>query len=173
MLCLSLWQPWASLIAVGAKDIETRDWGPPAATIGHMIAIHAAKRPVSKSLDYIDPENLPRLDELFGRGAMGCPARRAWVEDLPLGAVVCVARLTGAYRFGEEIGNGPAINITRRITGSPWRPSITPNPWGNYTEGRWGWCFDQVRALPDPLPLRGKQGLFIISSADAARVLPT
>lgn len=27
MRCLTLWQPWASLIAVGAKRFETRSWG--------------------------------------------------------------------------------------------------------------------------------------------------
>ena len=41
MKALSLWQPWASLIAAGVKRFETRHWetrhrGP--------IAIHAAKR---------------------------------------------------------------------------------------------------------------------------------
>ena len=41
MRAISLWQPWATAIAVGVKQIETRHWktdyrGP--------IAIHAAKR---------------------------------------------------------------------------------------------------------------------------------
>ena len=26
MQCLTLWQPWASLIAVGQKNYETRSW---------------------------------------------------------------------------------------------------------------------------------------------------
>ena len=41
MKALSLWQPWASLIAAGVKKVETRHW--PTAYRG-PIAIHAAKR---------------------------------------------------------------------------------------------------------------------------------
>lgn len=42
MKAISLWQPWASLIAAGVKSIETRGW--PTNYRG-QIAIHAAKRP--------------------------------------------------------------------------------------------------------------------------------
>ena len=34
MKALSLWQPWASLIAYGVKDIETRSWAAPAGVKG-------------------------------------------------------------------------------------------------------------------------------------------
>jgi len=41
MKALSLWQPWASLMADGRKKIETRHWRPPAWLIGQKLAIHA------------------------------------------------------------------------------------------------------------------------------------
>ena len=41
MKAISLWQPWASAIALGYKRIETRSW--PTKHRG-LIAIHAAKR---------------------------------------------------------------------------------------------------------------------------------
>ena len=41
MRALSLWQPWASGIALGAKRIETRSWSTPYRV---PIAIHAAKK---------------------------------------------------------------------------------------------------------------------------------
>lgn len=44
MKAVSLWQPWASLIACGAKTIETRSWPAPRTVVGQRIAIHAAKR---------------------------------------------------------------------------------------------------------------------------------
>ena len=47
MKAISLHQPWASLIAVGIKTIETRSWAPPKALIGQRIAIHAAKKTIS------------------------------------------------------------------------------------------------------------------------------
>lgn len=41
MKAITLWQPWASLIACGAKTIETRSWGTP---YRGPLAIHASKR---------------------------------------------------------------------------------------------------------------------------------
>lgn len=42
MKALTLWQPWASLIALGVKTIETRGWS---TNYRGPLAIHAAKRP--------------------------------------------------------------------------------------------------------------------------------
>ncbi|TRU31740.1 MAG: ASCH domain-containing protein [Microcystis aeruginosa Ma_QC_B_20070730_S2] len=45
MKAISLWQPWASLVANGLKLYETRGW--PTKYRG-VLAIHAAKRPLCK-----------------------------------------------------------------------------------------------------------------------------
>ena len=48
MKALTIWQPWASLIARGVKQYETRSW---ATKYRGPIAIHAAmKNPLSVSL---------------------------------------------------------------------------------------------------------------------------
>ena len=44
MNCISLWQPWATAIALGLKTIETRSWPAPKSAIGHPLAIAAATR---------------------------------------------------------------------------------------------------------------------------------
>jgi len=62
MKALSLWQPWASLMADGRKKIETRHWRPPAWLIGQEVAIHATKRvdnTCSRQWGY-DPLTIPR-----------------------------------------------------------------------------------------------------------------
>ncbi|MGH9649939.1 MAG: hypothetical protein ACRD3I_05655, partial [Terriglobales bacterium] len=41
MKALTMWQPWASLIAAGLKDVENRPWAPPGKYIGQRIALHA------------------------------------------------------------------------------------------------------------------------------------
>lgn len=41
MKCLCLWQPYASLIAIEAKRVETRHWPAPHWIIGQRVAIHA------------------------------------------------------------------------------------------------------------------------------------
>ncbi len=45
--CLTVYSPWAQLIAIGAKPYEFRGHRPPKAYIGQRIAIHAGKRPVA------------------------------------------------------------------------------------------------------------------------------
>lgn len=49
---LTVWQPWASLVAVGANRYETRSWpAPQTLQPGDLLAIHAAARRPSLGLD--------------------------------------------------------------------------------------------------------------------------
>jgi hypothetical protein len=75
MKALSLWQPWASAMAMGLKTVETRCWG---AAYRGQLAIHAAKR-------------WTRDEREFAQ-AMGLPI------DLPLGAVVAVGTLEAIHQ---------------------------------------------------------------------------
>jgi activating signal cointegrator 1 len=75
MPAISLWQPWASFIAIGAKPYETRHWRAPLRFVGLRIAIHAAKHPVQKD------------DRIWWYHIAGPSA------PLPLGAFVCTAIL--------------------------------------------------------------------------------
>lgn len=59
--CITVWQPWASLIAIGAKPYEFRGWVPPKQMIGKPLGIHAGARLVQKA------EVLDLLDRLQGR----------------------------------------------------------------------------------------------------------
>lgn len=89
MPCLSLWQPWASLIAVGVKTIETRSWKAPNKFIGKRIAIHAAKN--TKGMT--DARLNPKLHLACHRALMDYEVGR-----LPFGAVLCTAILTECRR---------------------------------------------------------------------------
>jgi hypothetical protein len=72
---ITIWQPWATLIAIGAKPFEFRSWPVPARLIGQRIAVHAGARPV-------------RCKEVsFGDAASGARARRA---NDPAALVDCV-----------------------------------------------------------------------------------
>lgn len=138
---ITLWQPWASAIALGWKEIETRGRrtlhrGP--------IAIHAAKvwgptqiaaarrlaRVIDRNADYFDRE--------------------------PRGAVVCVANLVDCVEMTEGlIDETPALE---RAFGD-WRP------------GRWAWHFEDVQSLlaldPGPLELRGRQSMWTLKRGQA------
>jgi hypothetical protein len=50
---LTIWQPWATLIAIGAKPYEFRGWAAPRAYWNKRIAIHAGARPV-KTNEIVD-----------------------------------------------------------------------------------------------------------------------
>ena len=76
MKALTLYQPWASLIAIGAKHFETRSWAAPRTAIGDVVAIHAGRKE-DRTFRWEDDQVLSLL------GA----------EDLPKGAIVATARL--------------------------------------------------------------------------------
>jgi hypothetical protein len=86
MPAITLWQPWASLVAVGAKPYETRGRNAPARLIGQRVAIHAAARRPERDLPrYI----LAAITDALGAG---------WLFNIPLGAVVCTAILATSER---------------------------------------------------------------------------
>ena len=76
MKALTLYQPWASLIAIGAKQFETRSWPAPRTAIGDVVAIHAGHKE-DRSFRWEDDEVLSILGS----------------EDLPKGAIVATGRL--------------------------------------------------------------------------------
>lgn len=132
MKAISLWQPWASLIAIGAKPFETRSWAPPKALIGQRIAIHAAKKPLGDAVDDVSDDTLKVMRahlENAGESLYG----------LPRGVIVCTAVL---YSAVESTG-GPA-----------------PDVFGDYSAGRWIWSLTDVTPLRKPLPWTGRQGFF-------------
>jgi hypothetical protein len=59
MKAISLWQPWATLLVIGAKKYVSRSWKLPENLIGQRIAIYAAKHVDGKNkylcLDNVKP----------------------------------------------------------------------------------------------------------------------
>jgi len=142
MKAITLWQPWAGLVAIGAKSVETRSWW-----TGHrgLLAIHAgaALRLAHRDLCAEEPF----------RAAL----RRAGLTDpraLPLGGVIAVCELVDCslIRRGPEAFLGSSERMVR--------PSAQELAFGDWTPGRYAWCLANVRALPRPIPARGRQGLW-------------
>lgn len=78
---ISLWQPWASLIAAGVKQYETRSW---ATKYRGPLIIHASK---TTQIDWRDREFMARLR-----------AAGLNIKELPIGAAVCLCNLVAVYR---------------------------------------------------------------------------
>lgn len=132
MKAISLWQPWASAIACGVKQVETRSWytayrGP--------IAIHAAKK-WNKELLETTLALITHSPEFY-RGLRTLGLTR-W-DKMHLGAVVATAHLTDC--IATEI----------------LRPTISPleRAFGNYSAGRWGWILTNIKPIAEPIPASG------------------
>ena len=137
MDAISLWQPYASLIACKAKRFETRHWRAPEKFIGQRIAIHAAARkPTRAEVD----ELLDEVGQAFGFSH--------WHERIPYGAVVCTARLVGAFQVRRcgvvtvELSDGR---------------TILDDGFGDYSPGRWCWELADVETFA-PIAAKGAQG---------------
>ena len=174
MKAISLWQPWASLIACGAKPYETRSWSPPRELIGQTIAIHAAKK--------IDKGAAEMAEELmYGQHKDGgfaladkisatmsrSPDRLMGLFGLapmPIGCVVCTAKLDAAFQLGDEAEGAarPAAKVVRRLIGRPMPECFTVriDDFGDYSAGRWAWLLSDVRPLNPPPAAVGRQGFF-------------
>jgi len=143
---ITLWQPWASLVAAGVKPFETRGWPPPRRLIGARVAIHAARRPTERDFD---PATAAAI-----AAALNDPG---WPDLLPRGAVLCSAVLAGAYRVGEETAAGHAAVIAM-VPGSPAVAAIDTDPFGDFSPGRWVWRLREIVPVEPPVPARGHQG---------------
>lgn len=181
MKALTLHQPWATLIALGVKSIETRSWRAPASLIGQRIAIHAgAKRP-PYPLPVDDGEQISSTHPLGdGRYSTGIYVLGLGGFDLPLGAIVATATLTdcvpmvddGRARNCLDIRVGhPEVGAALRVDEPPElnhlgvpipvrsterRERITDVtdqlPYGDFAPGRWAWLLDDVKPTTERCP---------------------
>lgn len=135
MKAISLWQPWASLIAWGAKEYETRSW--PTNYRGKL-AIHAAKRKPSYN------DTLHMKDIFYPVLRANQSPMDYGLEQLPLGAVLCICELEAVYHT-EQVS--PYISAQERA-------------FGDYSSGRAAWKLKVVEVFDRPIPVKGMQGLF-------------
>lgn len=174
MKAISLWQPWASLIACGAKPFETRHWAPPRALIGQPIAIHAAKRvdrdAAAFATDLMYGQHQPggfALADKLSATMRGTPDDLMGIfgrATMPAGCIVCIVRLEAAFQLGERDDGAslPAAKIVRRLAARPMLEwvNVVYDDFGDYTAGRWAWLLSDVKPLRPPTPIKGAQGFF-------------
>ena len=133
---ITLWQPWATLVALGEKKIETRGW---VASYRGPLAIHAAKKADGALLQLCDSSPYLGLLRKHGFGRF---------DDLPLGAVVAVVDFTWA-------GRSEVIRPRLQSNGDEQELLL-----GDYSPDRWGWYFENIRPLKRPVMATGAQGLW-------------
>jgi hypothetical protein len=152
MKAISLWQPWASAIALGSKRVETRSWG---TKYRGPIAIHAAKRlKINELIHYHSCWNwqgaMHGLDWTWGKD-------ERVPFNLPLGAIVATAHLTDC-RHSETFTVGELETPRIGPKGESYR--WTEGQMGDFGLGRFGWVLADIRPLAEPVPFKGAQGFF-------------
>ena len=138
--CLSMVQPWASLVVHGCKSLETRSW---ATRHRGLLAIHACRK---------IPEPVRGLcqEEPF-RSILLRLGYKSWL-DLPTSAVLGTVQLVDCR---------PMVEIARL--------RAEEETLGDFRPGRWAWVFTQPTAFANPVPFIGKLGVFEISDGALAR----
>lgn len=166
MRALTLYQPWASLVACGAKRIETRSWS--TAYRGPLL-IHAGLQKPPRSSYTADPDRgvveiPPRTVETMIEG-LGV----ADFDTLPRGAVLAVADLTRC----DEVTDADLKAVTEaiwRAHGPAFAPSRREFCCGDYSQGRWMWLLWDVMPLPTPIEWPGQRGLWTAPEELVAQV---
>jgi hypothetical protein len=141
MKALSLWQPWATLIAIGEKRFETRDWR---TSYRGPLLIHAARAWNTE------------IRAACADGAIGDALERGRHSrtglGLPLGAIVATCRLVACHRM-PEYGEDWSDLERRGLRGDELL-------FGDFSPGRYAWELADVCRLPQPIPAKGAQGLW-------------
>ncbi len=155
MKAISLTQPWATLVAIGAKRIETRSWS---TRYRGPLAIHAAKGFPVTCQDLIG--QMPFSAALLPRFRDGF---KGVVTALPRGSVIALARLIDCRRIvtREYIHADAGASSAYRANSEMFPPAEEPElSFGDYTHGRFAWILDDVVALAEPIPAKGALGLW-------------
>jgi hypothetical protein len=180
MKAITLYQPWAMLVALGKKQIETRSWktdyrGP--------LAIHVAKKFTKEQHGlcgwFTEPFAGALQGELWDKKTVDkkykskndIPSASVTVyrhieDNLHLGCVIAVCYLVAVVEIPQK--NAMRIVATSKARGmSYFAPELIQIPplepelsFGDYTPGRYAWILRDVQMLEKPVPVKGKQRLW-------------
>jgi len=131
-MTITVRQPWATLLAFEVKGYETRSW-----RCEHRgpLAIHAS------SMLHPDDRIWALEDVDVVRLLRACGYND--VTELPLGAILAVGALAACYPT-QAFGTLPRME--RAL--------------GDWSRGRWAWRIEGVERLPQPVPAKGRLGLW-------------
>jgi activating signal cointegrator 1 len=132
---LTLWQPWASLMAYEEKKVETRSWS---TKYRGPIAIHAALS-IPRWLG--DSRHSQDFHDAMMKIAY---ANGMFESGMPKGVVLCTADLV-------------VIEPTEKVHGDL---SAQEQLFGNYEDGRYAWFFENVKRFDVPVPAKGNRMLW-------------
>jgi hypothetical protein len=137
MKALTIIQPWASLLAWGEKQYETRHWKPASMVKGELLAIHSGRKFGNEEREFC-------RQPLFRAALERHGASYITSETLPLGAVLAIAQLVAVWRTED---------IVRSL-------SPQERAFGNYQPKRFAWEVKILHVFETPIPAAGEQSLW-------------
>jgi activating signal cointegrator 1 len=146
MKVISLLQPWATLVVIGAKKIETRSWN---TKYRGEILIHASKKmtraqkELANSSTIIDVFEEKGIDELH----LGCIIGKVDIDETATTEVLNERLHEKANIFNGEFlfPNKPEMELA----------------FGDYSPGRYGWLlYNPVSFDYHHYPVKGSRGLW-------------
>lgn len=167
MRCLSLYEPWASLMSLGVKRVETRSWS---TSYRGKVAIHASKHFTREEKElcfedgFYEPLHAAGLVEMepeithfrlqkgmFDVGMVGH-------FRLFFGAIIALGELVDVYRTEDVVFNPVGF----RQSGKKILLKRDERHFGNYEDGRFAWVFENMVRLPQTIQLRGQPSLWTL-----------
>lgn len=133
MKALSLTQPWATLVALGVKKIETRSWS---TEYRGPLAIHASQGITKDSLNALQ---LPEFRRVL------TPAGYHYLGDMPRGAVIAICELVDVIPTDDVI-----LDVLAR----------QERDFGDFGPRRFAWTLANVKRLETPVPAKGMLSLW-------------
>lgn len=138
MKAITLIQPWASLIVLGHKTIETRSWH---TNYKGEILIHAGLKKI-----IVDESSYQLLTELEN-----IPGFVKNYPELPYGAIIGKATIEESFLMTEEyislMQAAPGINKQQLS-------------FGHFEPGRYAWRMSNPIVFKKPIPCRGALSLW-------------
>lgn len=138
MKAISLWEPWASLIALGLKTYETRSWE---TSYRGPLAICTVKQ--------VPADHREAVDDFIRRGP--------FVDELQ---AVGITSLAIAEAMGARVVAIATLDSCRPAAVVRQKLSIRERQAGDYKDGRFAWRLGNVRALEGLYPVSGMQKLW-------------
>lgn len=129
-------QPYATLIDIGEKQIETRSWK---THYRGELGIHAGKK-----IDY-EACNKPEIKAALARHGYTDPS------SLPTGKILCTCNVFDCVQMK---------GIAEDVTVPGYKLSTKEKAFGHYAEGRFAFVLANIKRFKNPVPAIGKLNMW-------------
>lgn len=142
MKAISLLQPWATLVVIGAKHIETRSWN---TNYRGDLLIHASKKFTKEQKAICQQDPFASALEIL--------------EELSLGSIIGSVKLIEITTtdFYKQCSKGIPLKSGLKYSQKAWENELA---FGDYSPGRFGWLLSNPISFSNHVDCKGSLGLW-------------